>query len=263
VAACTVANDDPLAVVPTPNDTDPASQTQGKRDGGTTNSPGTAGTSGQANALEPDAGLFETDTATVVPLGAGGTTPPPAMGGMGGTTPPPGTGGMGGTTPPPPVRATAYDFEIDTQNWIDLKAHGSVIARSTAKASTGTASLSVTIDTQTNAANGTERYIGEPKTITPALKPGQTVKYRVWIPVGNKLLGVQPFVVTQGTSRAGVGRWQGTFMNVDGLAKDAWNTINVVLPADYEVNDLEWFGVQFLCQAGGWKGTVYIDAVSF
>jgi len=52
-------------------------------------------------------------------------------------------------------------------------------------------------------------------------------------------------------------------MNVDGLAKDAWNTINVVLPADYEVNDLEWFGVQFLCQAGGWKGTVYIDAVSF
>jgi hypothetical protein len=273
LAACTVPNDDPYAVMPQPKETDSPSQPQTKRDAGTPSPMGTGGTSGQPSPQVPDAALVEIDTA-MIPLGSGGTTPPPLMGGMGmgGTTPPPGTGGMGGSggigstggvTTPPLERAKSYDFETDTQNWIDLHANGSVIARTTAKAATGTASLAVMIDTQTNPANGTERYIGVPRDLTPVLQPGQTVKYRVWIPSGNKLIGVQPFVVTQGTSRAGVGRWQGTFTHVDALSKDTWNTINVVLPADYEVNDLEQVGVQFLCQAGGWKGTVYIDAVTF
>lgn len=85
----------------------------------------------------------------------------------------------------------------------------------------------------------------------------------MWIPSGSKLLGVQPFVVTSGTGRGGVGRWQGTFKHVDTLTKDAWNVINVDLPGDYEVNDLEWVGVQFITHTGGWNGVVYIDAVVF
>lgn len=130
-----------------------------------------------------------------------------------------------------------------------------MVSRTTTRAASGSSSLEVMLDVDKNALK--DIYIGVPSSLTPVLRAGQEVRYRVWVPANHKLAGVQPFVVTS------AGRWQGQWRQIDGLTKDSWNDIAVKLPADFEVDKLEWVGVQFITGDNGWKGSVFIDSVFF
>lgn len=239
---------------------------------------GTPMATGGAAALSPPNALGGRGGTLMMPPAQGGTAPPMAgtggVAGMAGTgggsgglsaggraTPPllpPSQGGAGGSRPlplPESGRARSFDFEQDTQGWIDLKKQGSDVSRTTSRAATGSASLEAKIDTKGKSGEDLQRYIGVPKDLVPTLRAGQQINFRVWVPADSKLFGVQPFVVT------GAGRWQGTFRIIDSLSKGNWNDISVALPNDFDVSALEWLGVQIFTQEGGWKGSVFIDSV--
>lgn len=215
--------------------------------GGTPGSAGTGGVTGPAGTGGTPGSGGSSDGS-----GAGGRVTPPVL--------PPSQGGAGGSRPlplPESGRPRSFDFEQDAQGWLDLKKQGSDVSRTTSRAATGSASLEAKIDTKGKSGEDLQRYIGVPKELVPALRAGQQINFRVWVPAASKLQGVQPFVVT------GAGRWQGTFRFIDSLSKGDWNDISVTLPNDFDVTAPEWLGVQFFTQEGGWKGSVFIDSVLF
>ena len=108
----------------------------------------------------------------------------------------------------------------------------------------------------------TEFYIGVPRDLTPRLRAGQDVRYRVWVPANSQVFALQPFVVTQGNAQKNC-RWAGSWNHIDTVRPEAWNEFVVTLPADYEVDQLEQVGVQVMIKAEGWRGSVWIDSVFF
>ncbi len=144
-----------------------------------------------------------------------------------------------------------YNFESSAQSWTHSGGIIGSVARSTARAFSGSASLAVNF---TGTAGGTQQaYVPSPS--TPA---GKTVTYRVWIPAGSKLTSIQPYV-QQGA--AGGWRWTGNWQSISGLTAGAWNTIAVAVPAN-AATPLYQLGVQFTTNAA-WTGTCSIDSVSW
>jgi Glycoside hydrolase family 44 len=144
-----------------------------------------------------------------------------------------------------------YSFESSAQGWTHSGGIISGVARSTAQAFRGSASLAVSFN---GAAAGTQQaFVGSPS--TPA---GRTVTFHVWFPTGSKLSSIQPYV-QQGAG--GGWLWTGNWQAITSLTAGAWNTITVTVPSN-AVTPLYQLGVQFATNAA-WTGTCYIDTVSW
>jgi hypothetical protein len=167
--------------------------------------------------------------------GTGGTT------GRGGTT---GTGGTAGAS----ADGAQYNFESSTQGWTASGAPLTGAASSTARAFAGTRSLAVSVG-----GAGTARVAVS----SPAAGPGKVVSFRLWVPSGSGLSSLQPFAL-QGAS--GNWAWTGSWRAISSLTANAWNTVQVTVPAN--AAPLFQLGVE-VATGSSWTGTLYVDAVSW
>ncbi|MEP7052330.1 MAG: hypothetical protein ABJB12_18330 [Pseudomonadota bacterium] len=166
--------------------------------------------------------------------GAGGS----GAGGAGGA------GGSGGGSPP--ADTAKYNFEAATQGW-SAAGSASTVASSADRAAAGTRSLKVSFS-----GSGS----GSAKVATPSVPAGATITFRVWIPTGNSVSAVQPYVI-QGAS--GGWAWTGTWQPSSALQAGNWNTLSVRVPSNAAA--LYELGVQFSLNSGG--SAAYVDAVNW
>jgi hypothetical protein len=84
------------------------------------------------------------------------------------------------------------------------------------------------------------------------------VQFHVWIPEGNRLAWIQPYV-QQGAT--GGWTWTGAWQPVSNLKTNAWNTVTLAVPSN-AATPLFQLGVQF--SAGTtWSGTAYVDSIAW
>jgi hypothetical protein len=86
--------------------------------------------------------------------------------------------------------------------------------------------------------------------------PGRTVIFHVWVPQDAGLDSLQAYVQEGESGRY---RFTGTWRSLASLTPDAWNTLEVAVPANASRPLLE-LGVELRAR-GGWRGTVHVDAV--
>ena len=133
--------------------------------------------------------------------------------------------------------ATRYDFENDAQGW----SPGSI---STAQKASGSKSLATSVSATTTYSR-----------VIPGNQPGiagKTISMKVWVP-STGLQALSPYV------KAGNYAWTSTWYDINALAKNAWNTISVTVPAGAVLPLLE-LGVVVQTTA---SATYYIDSVSW
>ena len=167
-------------------------------------------------------------------------------GGAGGS----GTGGVNGDT-------TRYNFEGSVQGWIGAAGVGltpvTAVATSAAQHFAGTSALAGTISLP---AGGLAALVVVPP--TPAIPPGTTVTYRVFVPAGSLVDWVQPYVQEVGPLfifTPPVGGGQIVIANLG-----TWLTFTVAVPANAAM--IGTLGVQFHANAA-WTGTVYVDSINW
>ena len=164
-------------------------------------------------------------------------------------------GGVGGTIPD----NARYNFEANTQLWIGatdavLTAFFTTVARSTAQHFAGAASLAGTI---TFPALGTSALVVLPP--VPAIQPGTTITYRVFIPVGSTVDWVQPYVQEIAPSYLFTATAGGAqFITAANIG--TWIPYTVVVPANALA--ISTLGVQFHALTAG-TGTVYVDSINW
>ncbi|MGE6759854.1 hypothetical protein ACQKGO_17700 [Corallococcus interemptor] len=212
--------------------------------------------------LPPPGGGGSTDGGTVdagtPPVDAGtgtdgGTRPDGGTdGGVdGGTRPDAGTdGGTGTSDAGTPADPSKYGFESGTQGFSAAGAALSAVSTSTTQAYAGIRSLAVPF-------NGTSGK-GTVAVANAAVPSARTVTFRLWLPSGSKITGVQPYTIEGASANW---RWTGNWIPVGNLKAGAWNAITVKLPSG-STSPLYQLGVEFQT-TGTWKGTVYLDGVSW
>ena len=140
-----------------------------------------------------------------------------------------------------------FNFETDPQGWYaDGNSLIAGIATSTAQHFAGRQSLAVNIST--NAAGSSEVRVDNMSVL-----PGQTITFHVWIPSGNKISSLQPFIQDN--------NWIWTGSPYGSFTPNAWNTLTYTVPAN-AVSPFHYLGIQFSTSAG-WTNTCYIDSVSW
>jgi hypothetical protein len=160
------------------------------------------------------------------------------------------TGADAGTTGTPPSGdVSKYHFENGTQTWSSSGAPIVGIASSTARAFAGASSLAVTF----NGAAGAPTVFVR----SPGVPAGSTVAFRIWLPAGSAIIGIQPYAM-QGAQ--GGWTWTGTWRAASSLTANAWNTINVAVPGN--AAPLDQLGMEFTTSKA-WSGTAYVDAVTW
>ena len=156
------------------------------------------------------------------------------------------------TCPTPFHDDALYNFETTTQGWHpavgtnNLSGISSAV-RSSGRFFSGNCALQVTFDAA--------HYVSNPTIYvpTPAVQPGATIQFHIWIPQANNLSAVDPFVEDHNWT------WTGNWQSMSALAAGAWNTITVTVPTT-AITPLQELGIQFTLNAP-WSGTVYIDSV--
>lgn len=168
---------------------------------------------------------------------------------------------------PPPADAPAtgrprYDFETSTQGWRDLRdtfyhQPTTPVARSTARAWQGQASLEISIDTMNNYTTPTIGVM-----IDEPLPAGTRITYHLWFPGNGSIEAVQPYVLYQKRGYS-IPQWGGIdpVLFTTQLTPDAWNTVTHVVPADIAGNVLE-VGMEWRT-FGNQRVKVYMDAISW
>jgi hypothetical protein len=224
---------------------------------------GASGQSSYTNDTYTDGQLFMKSRAGAI-LRAGGV--PLSGSGGGSSTPDAGTdarsadagadrgasdGGMGTTGDGASGQSDTarYHFESGAQSWTSSGAPITGVASSNARAFAGTSSLAVTF----NGAAGSPTVFVR----NPGAPAGATIAFRVWIPAASGISGVQPYAL-QGAS--GGWAWTGSWRAASSLTANAWNTINVTVPAGAAA--LDQIGVEFTTSKT-WSGIAYIDAVTW
>ena len=161
------------------------------------------------------------------------------------TTPPP-------TTPPPTGSdAAPFNFEAGVQGWTASGSQVAGVSSSSTRAYAGSRSLAVAM---AGPAGGPSRV----SVLAPAVGGGRTVSFRVWLPSGHKLSGVQPYV-QQGA--AGGWAFTSTWVSATSLTPNAWNTVSVTVPASATA-PLSQLGLELFTSAS-WSGTVHVDSVAW
>ena len=173
--------------------------------------------------------------------GSGGTT---GTAGRGGTTGTGGTTGSGGA----PADTAQYNFESGVQGWAISGAPLTGATSSTARAFAGTHALAVSVG-----GSGTATVTVS----SPAVGPGKVVAFHLWVPSGSGISSLQPFAL-QGAS--GNWTWTGSWRAISSLTTNAWNTVQVTVPAN--AAPLAQLGVE-VATGTSWTGTLYVDAVGW
>ena len=162
--------------------------------------------------------------------------------------------GSGSAGHSPEARATTtgvnldpaqFNFETDPQGW----SGGGIIsgvATSTRQHFAGRQSLAVNI-------NSTDAGSSSVSVGNVSVLPGMTITFHVWIPGGNKISNLQPYL--QDNNWGWTSSWYGNF------TPNAWNTVALTVPAN-AVAPFHYIGIQFATGAG-WTNTCYIDSVSW
>ncbi len=149
-----------------------------------------------------------------------------------------------------------YNFEQGEQDWHDLnRTAGTPPRRTTMRAFRGVGSLEVGLDL---AAGADGRYVG---VVPPSVMPGAgaTITFRLWLPAGHKLIYVQPFILYFPTgARSSV--WEGDSRPTAALPVESWFPLTVAVPAT--TDRIIQLGVHFK-SIDGWRGTVWIDSVTW
>jgi hypothetical protein len=92
---------------------------------------------------------------------------------------------------------------------------------------------------------------------SPGVPAGSTIAFRIWLPAGSAITGVQPYAM-QGAQ--GGWTWTGTWRAASSLTANAWNTINVAVPGNAAL--IDQLGMEFTTSKA-WSGTAYVDAVTW
>lgn len=143
--------------------------------------------------------------------------------------------------------AAQYGFEDGTQKWAGTGGVLGTPASSNARAFAGLRSLAVPFTGTSGKALA--------RVMAPPVTAGKTVTFRLWVPTGSKITGVQPYVLE---GAAGGWRWTGAYRALSQLTAGAWNTVTLTVPAT--AGALDSLGVEFTT-TGGWTGSAYVDSV--
>jgi hypothetical protein len=141
-----------------------------------------------------------------------------------------------------------YNFETSAQSWVRSSAAPGMItsvAQSTDRAYAGTGALKV---------NCSGHGVGDVAVASPTGAAGKTVSFRVWVPSGSNITGVQPYVMHTNWN------WLGNYKAISTLTLNAWNTITLAVPAGVTVQEM---GVELETSTTNWTGAVYVDSVSW
>ena len=139
-----------------------------------------------------------------------------------------------------------FNFETDPQGWVGGGGIISGVATSTAQHYAGSQSLAVNLNSPTNGSSSVS--IGNVRVL-----PGQTITFHVWIPSGQKISNLQPYLQDY--------NWSWTSSWYESFTPNAWNTVALTVPAN-AVAPFNHLGIQFNTSAG-WTNTCYIDSVSW
>lgn len=151
------------------------------------------------------------------------------------------------TGAPPPADTAQFNFEASTQGWVGNAGIVTGVAQSSTVAFAGAHSLGVQLAWTTS---GVKNRVLIASPGTPA---GAIVTFHVWVPAGQQLSAVQPYVMDFNWL------WTGTWVAGTSLTANAWNTITVTVPGT-AVLPLQELGVEFTSGAT-WSGTAYVDSV--
>jgi hypothetical protein len=210
---------------------------------------GAGGQSSYQNDNYTDGQLFMKSRAGAI-LNAGGVTLATGggvtgTGGSGGTT---GTGGTTGSGGASGSDSAQYNFESGAQGWAASGAPLTGAASSTTRAFAGTHALAVSVG-----GSGTATVTVS----SPAAGAGKVVTFHLWVPSGSGISSLQPFAL-QGAS--GNWTWTGNWRAISSLTANAWNTVQVTVPAN--AAPLAQLGVE-VASGTSWTGTLYVDAVAW
>ncbi len=144
-----------------------------------------------------------------------------------------------------------YTFENNSQGWVRSGAI-STAAQSGTRSYAGTKSLKFTFS-GTPTSDDTIK-ISSP---SPAIAPGATVNFRVWIPFDSSIYSINAYV-QQGASSNW--KYTGNFYFIQNLTPGTWNTLSVKVPTD--ATPLDSIGLTFTSSAA-WTGDCYLDSVTW
>ncbi len=149
---------------------------------------------------------------------------------------------IAGVNPDP----SQFNFETDSQRWYAGSSPIAGIATSTAQHYAGKQSLAVNFSSAGPGSSSVS--IGNVSVL-----PGMTITFHVWVPSGNKISNIQPYL--QDHNWGWTSSWYGSF------TPNAWNTLVLTVPQT-AVAPFQNLGLQFATSAG-WTNTCYIDSVSW
>lgn len=141
-----------------------------------------------------------------------------------------------------------FCFELSTQSWWTSGAPIGSLVTSQVQKYQGASSLAINF-------NGTNAGTSTVGVNVPAVPPGKSITFRVWIPGRHALGWIQAYAMD------GKWSWNSDFKSANALVPNSWNTFTVTLPAGSSF-PLQQLGVQF-STTGAWTGACYIDSVSW
>jgi hypothetical protein len=156
-----------------------------------------------------------------------------------------------GAEPAPSADSAIYSFESSAQSWTSTGTIIKGVSASSTRAWAGKQSLAVSMA-------GTASANGVVHVLSPGAPVGSTITFRLWLPPGHRISGVQPFVQEDG---AGGWRWTDKWYASSALVAGAWNTLTVQVPTDAVV-PLHRLGLKLYTDAT-WTDTLAVDSVSW
>ena len=170
----------------------------------------------------------------------------------------------------PRAPTSRFNFETSTQNWRDLRPgtreFPPTVTRMTAPAPAwdGQWSLGIAMrsGTSTTLASA-HRIIGVQQEFRSQLPANTTISYRLWLPAGDALYYVQPFVLYYKAADAdGNPQWGGIDppLFAADLARGQWVTITHRVPSNADSRGVVELGLEFVLRPSRTL-TVYLDGV--
>jgi hypothetical protein len=167
----------------------------------------------------------------------------------------------------PPPATTRYNFEVSLQNWGDLRPGRPtppVVSRVTAPAPAWDGQYALAVNLSSNATS-THSIVGIAQEFRSQLPPNTTIRFRLWLPAGDALEYLQPFVLYyKATDADGHPLWAGfdpPLFTAD-LARQQWISITHRVPANADSRGVVELGLEFVMRQSR-SATVYVDGVDW
>jgi hypothetical protein len=167
-----------------------------------------------------------------------------------------------------PPATTRYNFEVSLQNWGDLRPGSRptppVVSRVTAPAPAWDGQYSMAVNLSSNATS-THSIVGIAQEFQSQLPPNTTIRFRLWLPAGDALEYLQPFVLYyKATDADGHPLWAGfdpPLFTAD-LARQQWITVTHQVPSNADSRGVVELGLEFVMRPSR-SATVYVDGVDW